>query len=158
MKTILLLTLLSIGVPTLAQNTDSFPPVHKASIRGVRDRQEGVTFRLRGIFTHDEVIYYRVEATNRSPLIYDVAAFRCTVRDRKVLKRHTYQEIPLVPLWIRGDTPRLAPGNTVLWTIALRKEVLPRGRYLSIRLLERWGSRNLELKVGYRWLLRAVVI
>jgi hypothetical protein len=114
-----------------------------------------MSFLLTGVYTRDEVLYYRLEAVNRSPLIYDVDGLRCTIREKKVLRRHAIQEINMPPLWIKGDSLRVAPGQRSVWLIALRKEVLPPRRYLSIGLLERHGSRDLQLKVGYREILRA---
>ncbi len=122
---------------------------------GIHQNKEGVSFRLTGIETRDEVIYYHLEAINHSPLIYDVDAIRCSIKDRKVVRRHALQEVPMPPFAIKGDSLRIPPGGKALWTMALRKEVLPSGQYLSIDLLERHGSRDLELRVGHRELLPA---
>ena len=116
---------------------------------------EGIIFRLTGIKVRDEVVYYQLEAENRSPLIYDVDAIRCEIKDRKVIRRHAVQEVLMPTLSLHGDSLRIPPGKKAIWTIELRKEVLPYERYLSIELLERHGSRNLELKVRNRELLRA---
>jgi hypothetical protein len=117
--------------------------------------KEGVSFRLKWIEVKDEVVFYDLEAENRSPLIYDVDAIRCEIKDQKVIRRHAIQDIPMTVLSQEGDSLRIPPGKRAVWVVALRKEVLPPGQYLSIQLLERHGSRNLELKVGHRELLRA---
>jgi hypothetical protein len=122
------------------------------------DRKEGMTFTLTGIYSRDEVLCYRLETRNGSPLVYDVAGLRVTVRDRKVVRRHAFQEVVQTPLWIRGDSLRVGPGKKACWRIALPKEVLPPGQYLCIRLLERHGQRDLMLKVGYRSLLKAKIV
>jgi hypothetical protein len=122
------------------------------------DRNEGMTLKLTGIYSRDEVLCYRLETRNRSPLVYDVAGLRVTVRDRKVVRRHAFQEVVLTPLWIRGDSLRVGPGQKARWRIALPKEVLSREQYLCIRLLEQHGQRDLLLKIGYRSLLRAKIV
>ena len=119
---------------------------------------EGVQLTLTGIYTHDEILYYRLVAENRSNLVYDVDALRFSIKDRKKLKRHAFQEIFLDPLWIRGDALRIPPGARVVWLVALRKEVLPRGQYLDIGLRERHGARNLDLAVGYASVLHAKIV
>lgn len=116
---------------------------------------QGISFRLTGISTKNEVIYYKVEAENDSPFIYDVEEIRCEIEDRKVVRRHAIQVVPMEKLSLKGDSLRIPPGKMAAWTIALRKEVLPPGQYLSIDLLERNGSRNLYLRIGPRELLRA---
>lgn len=143
----------------LAQNVDSLLNDHRTVFGHIdRDRREGITFRLTGVYTRDEVIYYSIEAWNHSPLVYDVDGIRCSIRDRKMMKRHAFQEITMAPLWIKGDSLRLGAGKRAVWIIALRKEVLPPDQYLSIQLLEQWGSRNLEVRVGSRILMKAKLL
>lgn len=155
MKQLMLWILLGVSGITYGQNPNSLLRQTGHSLAGIRDTREGVSFCLTGVYSKDEVLYYRLVAVNHSPLIYDVDALRCTIRDKKVLRRHAIQEVDMAPLWIKGDSLRIAPGERSLWLVALRKDVLPPGRYLSIALLERHGSRDLELKVGYKQLLRA---
>ena len=155
MKQIMVWMLLCVCGVGYAQTPDSLLQQNAHVLGGARDKREGMSFSLTGVYTRDEVLYYRIAAVNHSPLIYDVDGLRCTIRDKKVLRRHAIQEVNMVPLWVKGDSLRVAPGERSVWLVALRKEVLPPGRYLSIGLLERHGSRDLELKVGYRQLLRA---
>lgn len=116
---------------------------------------EGITFRLTGIETKGEVIYYDVEAQNESPFIYDVDDIRCEIKDKKVIRRHAIQVVPMPTLSRQGDSLRVPPGKKAKWTITLRKQVLPPGQDLYIELLERHGSRNLYLKIRPRDLLKA---
>ena len=119
---------------------------------------EGVQLTLTGIYTHDEILYYRLVVVNRSNLVYDVDALRFSIKDRKKLKRHAFQEIFLDPLWFRGDVTRIPPGARVVWWVALRKEVLPKDQYLDIGLLERHGARHLHLSVKYTSVLHAKIV
>ena len=156
MKQLMVFILLCVSRIGYGQTPDSLLTQKSGHVLGgIRDKCEGMSFCLTGIYCQDEVLYYRIAAVNQSPLIYDVDGLRCTIRDKKVLRRHAIQEVDMTPLWIKGDSLRVAPGQRSVWLVALRKEVLPPGRYLSIGLLERHGSRDLELKVGYRQLLRA---
>ena len=158
MKLIIVCVFLCFCRLGFAQSPDSLLVGGASTVHSIRDHREGMSFRLTGIYSRDEVLYYRVEAFNNSPLVYDVDGLRCAIRDQKVVRRHAIQEVTMVPLWVKGDSLRVGPGRRAIWLVALRKEVLPPGQYLSIGLLERHGGRNLELKVGYRRLLEAAIL
>jgi len=126
----------------------------KPFIHGVRDREEQMDLRLTGIYSRGEVLYYRLELVNHSALIYDIDQIRLSIRDKKKLNRHAWQQVFMEPLWIAGYATTLDPGEKRVWVVALRKEVLSTYQYLAVDLLERHGGRNLRLSVGYKKILR----
>lgn len=125
---------------------------------GPSDHGGGVSLRLTGVYVHDEVMYYRVFVRNHSHLVYDVDLLRFSMRDRRQVRRHAYQEVILSPIWIRGDSLRVPPGGRAVWWVALPKEVPSSEQYLSITMLERHGSRNLRVSVRSRSILSARIV
>jgi hypothetical protein len=119
---------------------------------------EEMDFALTGVYVDGETLCYRLLVANHSHLIYDVDQLRFCIRDRRKVRRHAYQEVFPEPLWIRGDTRGVGPGETKIWWIGLPKEVLSNKEFLQIDLLERRGGRNLQLHVGYRTILGARVV
>lgn len=146
-----------ISMMTLCMSMISNVP-GDSSRHGPSDKGGGVSLRLTGVYSHDEVLYYRLFVENSSHLIYDVDVLRFSIRDRKRVRRHAYQEIILDPIWIRGDSLRVPPGGRAVWWVALPKEVLEPEQYLSIAMLERHGGRHLYLSLGSRSILRARIV
>ncbi|MCF3109597.1 conjugative transposon protein TraN [Niabella sp. CC-SYL272] len=107
--------------------------------------------RLEGIYTAEDVVFYRVALENYSPIDYDLDFARFYVRDKKRLKRTAEQEQELTPLLIHKEL-----GNT---TVAHSKQVLvfafskftvANKKNFIIQLFEQSGDRHLQLNInGY---------
>ncbi|MBC9795353.1 conjugative transposon protein TraN [Sinomicrobium weinanense] len=130
----------------------------KKKIRGVKDKNNGVTFRLTGLFVKDNVMYYRFHIENASNLKYTIDQLRFFVRDRKKAKRTTYQEMEIPPLYMYKDTDKVEGQSGQTLVVALQKRTLPNKKQLSVQLMENYGGRHLELSIKNRKLMRATVL
>jgi hypothetical protein len=130
----------------------------KPRLHGIRDRRERMTLRLTGIYTWKEVLYYRLQVTNHSMVAYDPGLLRFSIRDRKMVRRHAFQEIDQQGLLASGNMDPVGAGERRVWIVALSKEVPSGAQYQVINLLERHGGRHFRLKVGFRKILRARIV
>lgn len=123
--------------------------------RSIDRKKHGMHLGLNGIFIHDDVMYLRVRAENRSDIGYDIDQLRFFIRDEKKSRRTASQEIELEPLLIFQDTPQITPftGNT--FVLAFPKFTIPDNKYLVVQMMEGNGGRHLEIPVKGKVLMRA---
>lgn len=151
-SSIILIVLLLLFAYTRAQ-----APV-KASSHGPRDSREHMTLALTGIYTHGDVLYYRLLVINHAAVGYDPGLLRFSIQDRRMVRRHAFQEIDQHAVLVSGSMAPLGPRERRVWMAALRRTVPGRSQCLVIELLERHGGRHLRLRLGWRRILRARVV
>ena len=123
---------------------------------GIRDKNGGVKATLEGVYTYGNTLFYRVVLTNRSPIPYDLAFLRLSIRDTKKVKRTATQEADVAPLYIHGlEESGIAGGHARVLLIATGKTTLTRKKKLVLDIFEQQGGRHLELQVRYRHILQA---
>ena len=130
----------------------------KPQLHGIEDRKEQVTLCLTGIYTQGEVLYYRLLLINHASVAFDPGLLRFCIRDRKMIRRHSFQEVDQQALLAYGNMEALGAGERRVWIVALPKEIPSGAQYLVIDLVERRGGRHLQLRVGSRKILRAKIV
>lgn len=127
----------------------------KKQIHGIQKNRYGIKLSLNGIFIHENVMYYRITIENKSNLSYDIERLRFYIRDSKKVKRTTYQEIEVKPLYKYGNTSTVEGNSKISLVVALAKRTIPQNKHMSIQLIEEDGGRQLEVKVKNKKLLKA---
>jgi hypothetical protein len=102
-----------------------------------RDKKEGVAFSVK-------------EINNHSPLSYTIGVLRYTIKDRKVIRRHAYQEIRQYPLWVRDYQFRVPAGQRNEWSVAFLQQALGKNQRLDIDIYEQRGARNLRISLNWK--------
>lgn len=125
------------------------------TVRGIHDGAFDIFASVTGIYIRDETIYYQLQLYNRSTIDYDIDQIRFSIRDRKKAKRTATQEIELMPQYVAGNTKRVKANNNNSIIVALPKFTLADRKYLSIRIAEKNGGRNLSMRVHNRSIIRA---
>ena len=123
-------------------------------------RKNKITFILRGIYIHDDVIYYRFKIKNRSNINYDIQSLRFFIEDKRQAKRTTSQEIEMYPL-SNSTSPisTTVPGRSSLEVIyALEKFTIPDAKRLIIKLFEGKGGRHAKLRISNNLIVNASLI
>lgn len=118
-------------------------------------QEQGVCLKLKDLVISGDTICYVLELRNRSPLSYTIGLLRYTVKDRKVIRRHAYQEISKAPLWVKGYRSRLGAGERLEWRVAFLQEALSKNQCFDITIYERHGARNLGVSIRWKQLLKA---
>ncbi len=132
--------------------------VKQRCLRKVRDDHYDVAIDLKGLYIHNDVLYFQLALINNSSLPYDVQQLNLFIRDRKNSKRTASQEIELLPVYVAGDASRI-PGNAAQSvTIAVPKFTIPDKKYLVIQMMEANGGRHLKLSLGNKSIVNAVPV
>lgn len=125
------------------------------SIKGVKDEQGSVALDLKGIYIHNEAIYFQLFLKNNSIASYDVQSLRFYIQDKKRIKRTAEQQLDIQPLYISGNCS-LVPGTSEQTiTVALPKFTIPDKKFLAVELMEKNGGRHLMLRIKNKLLIRS---
>ena len=140
------------SVATYANRLLDNPP----TLRAGSDREGGVEATVTGLYIKGDVLYYQLSLRNRSPIDYDIAYLRFSIRDKKRPKRTAIQEVDLAPLHVAGNASRVNATSSSTVVVALEKTTLPADKFVAIAIGEKAGGRHLSLKVKGTTILRAL--
>lgn len=131
---------------------------NKADVKGIRDRSWNMEASIIGIYIKDDVIYYQLLLSNRSPIDYDIDVLRFYIRDKKKGNRTAAQENDCVPLYIAGNNKQVKAYNFSVVVVALEKFTIPDAKLLRVQLMEKNGGRHLQLRVSNTKIVKAVLL
>lgn len=149
MKYVLLIPLFLLCHELPAQKVDS------GFVRKVKENRSfldleakayGIRIELKGIYQHDQLLYFSFSIFNRSRLNYPVDFIHFYIRDRITVKRTSVQELELLPLYM--DTVSMVPTKSNQnFVIVLPQFTIPGAKECILELFELNGGRNLSLKI-----------
>ena len=135
--------------------------IHKDDKRLVKHigcKRFGIQYILKGIYTHNGLLYFHTELKNSSnvPFTVDFVSFK--VVDRKVAKRTAIQEQVIVPLRAYNDVTEVGGKSRERTVFTLPKFTLPDDKQLVVEINEQNGGRHQQFTVTNAELVRARVI
>jgi conjugative transposon TraN protein len=130
----------------------------KRWLYGVFNRSYGIKLDLTGIYIKDDVMYYQLKLENNSNVRYNIDQTRFSIRDQQKSKRTASQEIEVTPQYAENNPSVLMDNSETVFVFAVPKFTLGDKKYLDIQVMEKNGSRHLELKVKNRHLLKTRLI
>ena len=118
----------------------------------------GIQYILKGIYTHNGLLYFHTELKNSSnvPFTVDFVSFK--VVDRKVAKRTAIQEQVIVPLRAYNYVTEIGGKSRERTVFTLPKFTLPDDKQLVVEINEQNGGRHQQFTVTNAELVRARVI
>jgi hypothetical protein len=157
MKYVLLIFLLFSYNLLQAQKADSAiisKVKESGSLLYQQTKAYGIRIELKGIYLHNQQLYFSFCISNRSHLNYPVDFIHFYIRDRVTVKRTSVQEVELVTLYIDPLTnvPAKSKQNFV---IVLPQFTIPGAKECILELFELNGGRNLNLKVTNKCIFQA---
>jgi conjugative transposon TraN protein len=135
--------------------------VHKnnrTKIKHIGSRNFGIQYLLKGIYAHNELLFFHLQLKNTSTVGYDVDYLTFKIVDKKVAKRTAIQEQIIMPLRSYNQVTTVAGNKEERTVFALPKFTVPNDKQLIIELFEKDGGRNQTLVVENSDLVRAEVI
>jgi len=135
--------------------------IHKndrTKIRHIGSRNFGIQYLLKGIYSHNELLFFHLQLKNTSTVSYETDYIVFKIVDKKVAKRTAIQEQIIVPLRTYNQVTTVAGGKEERTVFALQKFTIPNDKQLVIELMEKDGGRNQTLTVENADLIRAEVI
>ena len=131
---------------------------NKRRVKHIGSKSFGIQFLLKGIYTHNGLLYFHTEIKNTSNVPFDMDYITWKIVDKKVAKRTAIQEQVIQPLRTQNFVMNVG-GNTserTVWT--MDKFTLPDDKCLVVELAEKNGGRHQSFVIENTDLVRARVI
>ena len=131
---------------------------NKRRVKHIGSKSFGIQFLLKGIYTHNGLLYFHTEIKNTSNVPFDVDYIIWKIVDKKVAKRTAIQEQVIQPLRTQNFVMNI-DGNTserTVWT--MDKFTMPDDKCLVVELAEKNGGRHQSFIIENTDLVRARVI
>ena len=127
----------------------------RREIKHIGSKKFGVQFLLRGLYTHNGLLYFHTQTKNQSQMPFNIDFVTFKVVDKKVAKRTAIQEQILQPLRIYNDIVRIGGNQSKRSVFALEQFTLPDDKVLEVTLFEQNGGRHQTFIVENEDLIRA---
>ena len=135
--------------------------IHKQNKREVKHigcKRFGIQYLLKGIYTHNGLLYFHTEIKNQSNVPFDVDYITWKIVDKKVAKRTAMQEQIILPLRAQNYAT-LVPGKKSERTVfTMAKFTIPDDKCLVVELNEKNGGRHQSFVIENEDLVRAGTI
>lgn len=135
--------------------------IHKndnREIKHIGSKRFGIQYTLKGIYTHNGLLYFHMQLKNSSNVPFDVDYITFKIVDKKVAKRTAIQEQVIVPLRAHNNLTLIGGKRTERVVFTLPKFTIPDDKHLVIELNEKEGGRHQSFTVENADLVRAKVI
>jgi len=127
-------------------------------VKHVGCKRFGIQYILKGIYTHNGLLYFHTELKNSSHVPFNVDFITFKVVDKKVAKRTAIQEQVIVPLRAYNYVTAVNGKSRERTIFTLPKFTLPDDKQLIVEMNEQNGGRHQQFTVTNAELIRARVI
>lgn len=135
--------------------------VHKQDKRRIKHigcKRFGVQFLLKGLYAHNDLLYFHTQVKNETNVPFDVDFVTFKVVDKKVVKRTAMQEQVIYPLRAYNYVTRVDGKDTECTVYTLPKFTIPEDKKLVVEMYEKQGGRHQTFDVDNEDLVRAETI
>ena len=135
--------------------------IHKENKRHVKhigSKAFGIQYLLRGIYTHNGLLYFHTQVHNQSNVPFEVDFVTFKIVDKKVMKRTAIQEQIVFPLRAYNYATLVAGNKDERTMFTFDKFTIPAGKVLVVELNEKSGGRHQSFTVESEDIVRAKVI
>jgi len=120
---------------------------NRTKIKHIGSRAFGIQCLLKGIYSHNDLLFFHLALKNTSTVSYDIDYITFKIVDKKVAKRTAIQEQVIVPFRSYNQLTAVAGGKEERMVFTLPKFTLSADKQLIINLTEKDGGRNETLTV-----------
>lgn len=131
---------------------------NRREIKHIGSKRFGIQFTLKGIYTHNGLLYFHTQLKNASHVPFDVDYITFKIIDKKVAKRTAVQEQVITPLRAHNHLMCAGGKKTERTVFTLPKFTIPDDKHLVVELHEKDGGRHQSFTVENADLVRARVI
>lgn len=135
--------------------------IHKNDNRHIKhigSKRFGIQYLLKGIYTHNGLLYLHTQIKNESNVPFDVDFVRLKIVDKKVAKRTAIQETVIYPIRAYNYAMNVKGNKTERTVFVIDKITIPDSKQMVIELFEKNGGRHQQFVIGNSDLIRARVI
>lgn len=127
-------------------------------IKHIGSKRFGIQYLLKGIYSHNGLLYFHLQLKNSSNVPFDVDYITFKIVDKKVAKRTAIQEQVIWPLRAHNNVTLIGGKKSERAVFTLQKFTIPDDKHLIIELHEKEGGRHQTFMVENADLVRAKVI
>jgi len=127
-------------------------------IKHLGSKRFGIQHTLKGIYSHNGLLYFHLQLKNSSNVPFDVDYITFKIVDKKVAKRTAIQEQVIWPLRAHNNVTLIGGKKSERTIFTLPKFTIPDDKHLIIELHEKEGGRHQTFTVENADLVRAKVI
>ena len=131
---------------------------NKREIKHIGCKRFGFQHLLKGIYSHNELLYFHTELKNSSNVPFDVDHITFKIVDKKVAKRTAIQEQVIWPIRAHNYMMIVGGKKSERTVFTLPKFTIPDDKHLVVELYEKEGGRHQTFTVENADLVRAKVI
>lgn len=135
--------------------------IHKENKRHVKhigSKAFGIQYLLRGIYTHNGLLYFHTQVRNQSNVPFEVDFVTFKIVDKKVMKRTAIQEQIIFPLRVYNYATLVAGNKDERTVFTFDKFTIPADKVLVVELNEKSGGRHQSFTVENEDIVRAKII
>ncbi|MBF0648004.1 conjugative transposon protein TraN [Dysgonomonas sp. GY75] len=130
----------------------------RREIKHIGSKRFGLQFLLKGIYSHNGLLYFHTQVKNSSNVPFSVDFVTFKIVDKKVAKRTAIQETIITPLRAHNFAMQIDGRRDQRTVFTLPKFTIPDDKQLIIELNEKEGGRHQSFVVENNDLVRARVI
>ena len=130
----------------------------KRHVKHIGSKRFGIQYLLKGIYTHNGLLYLHTQIKNESNVPFDVDFIRMKIVDKKVAKRTAIQETVIYPVRAYNYVMNVRGNKTERTVFVIDKITIPNGKQMVIELFEKNGGRHQQFVIENSDLIRARVI
>lgn len=127
-------------------------------IKHIGSKRFGIQHTLKGIYTHNGLLYFHLQLKNSSNVPFNVDFITFKIVDKKVAKRTAIQEQVIWPLRAYNNLMLIGGQKTERMIFTLAKFTIPDDKMLVVELNEQEGGRHQRFTLDNADLVRAKVI
>ncbi len=135
--------------------------IHKDNDRRVKhigSKRFGVQYLLKGIYTHNGLLYFHTELKNQTNVPYDIDFITFKIVDKNVAKRTAMQEQVIFPLRAYNYAVKVAGRESERTVFTMDKFTIPDDKQLVVEMHEKSGGRHQSFVIENSDIVRAEVI
>ncbi|NDV95305.1 conjugative transposon protein TraN [Dysgonomonas sp. 521] len=127
----------------------------KRIVKHIGSKRFGIQYLLKGIYSHNNLLYLHTSIKNASNVPFDVDFVRMKIVDKKVMKQTAIQETVIYPLRAYNFVSSVGGNKSERTVFSIDKITIPNDKQLVIELFEKNGGRNQSFVIENEDLLRA---
>lgn len=121
------------------------------------ERKDGIEATMRGMYVHNDIMYFHIQMKNTSNVSYDIDYIKFTIRDKKKLKKQASQEFIVVPVReYNANRVQKVIGHGMYRTVlACNKFTIAPDKILVVEIAEKNGGRNVVFTIKHSDIISA---
>ncbi|MGL6118981.1 MAG: conjugative transposon protein TraN [Fusobacteriaceae bacterium] len=131
---------------------------NKRDVKHIGSKSFGIQFLLRGLYTHNGLLYFHTQIKNTSNVPFDVDFVTFKIVDKELAKQTAIQEQIIFPLRAYNYATRVAGNRDERTVFTMEKFTIPDDKQLIVEIREKSGGRQQSFIVENSDIVRAKVI